>query len=232
MKHQPYQLDPSLFTYGSTLETKSPSPKPAPTPDSGLAYSSSPVPTPTPSQGVSQVKATGPMGRSCSLSLPRRLPSMSSRSDYGSPVSTPVFQPSYGPLERQTSWLERAHKPPSPWEAACRSPLGLVDDAFNYQTLQQSIASNVRLAAQRKSLPEPPAEWKARVSYEPQRAPPAFTSSHTKSAPAQCGPPFRQYQPQRSVTEAGVAYAGPSYDYQRQVSQPGYRPMYNAAWRR
>ncbi|KAJ8411122.1 hypothetical protein AAFF_G00181570 [Aldrovandia affinis] len=67
MKHQPYQLDPSLFTYGSTIEAKSPSPKPAPTPDSGLAYSPSPVPAPTPTyaptlaHGISKVKPTEPV---------------------------------------------------------------------------------------------------------------------------------------------------------------------------
>ncbi|KAJ8336175.1 hypothetical protein SKAU_G00395180 [Synaphobranchus kaupii] len=192
MRHQPYQLDPSLFTYEG-------------------------------------------LGRSCSLSLPRRLPSMTSRSDYGSPVTTPVFQPSYGPLERQASWMERAYKPPSPWEAASRNPLGLVDEAFAQRNIQQSIASNVKSAAQRKSLPDPPAEWKARVSYEGPRwgdarpeAPPAFTSP-TKSVPAHYGPPFRQYQPQRSVTETSTGYAG---DYRRPISQPGYRPMYSAAWRR
>ncbi|KAJ8411121.1 hypothetical protein AAFF_G00181560 [Aldrovandia affinis] len=178
------------------------------------------------------------LGRSFSLSLPRRLPSMSSRSDYASPGTTPVFLPSCGPLERQDSWLERAYKPPSPWEAASRNPLGLVDEAFTYQNLQQSIASNVRSAAQRKSLPEPPAEWRARVAYEPSGrgnahhlGAPAFMSQ-AKSTPAQYGPPFRQYQPQRSVTEINTAYTGPSSDYRRPISQPGYRPMYNAAWRR
>ncbi|XP_036372767.1 synaptopodin-2 [Megalops cyprinoides] len=179
------------------------------------------------------------MGRSHSLSLPRRLPSMSSRTDYASPVTTPVFQPSCNPLERQASWLEKAYKPPSPWEAASRSPLGSVDEAFTSQNLQQSIASNVKAAAHRKSLPEPPAEWKARVSYEPpgkgegrQYLAPQFVSP-TKSvvsappAPTHYGPPFRQYQPQRSMTEANIGYIG-----SRPVSQPGYRPVYNTAWRR
>ncbi|XP_035274548.1 synaptopodin-2-like isoform X2 [Anguilla anguilla] len=189
------------------------------------------------------VQANKALGRSCSLSLPRRLPSMSSRSDYGSPVTTPVFQPSWGPLERQASWLETGPKPPSPWEAACRSPLGLVDEAFARRGVQETVASGVRAAAQRRSLPEPPAEWRARVAHEarPEGAPPFGSptrstpaqygppfSSQTRSTPAHCGPPFRQYQPQRSVT----GYAGPGCDYRRPLSQPGYRPMYNAAWRR
>lgn len=172
------------------------------------------------------------------MSLPRRLPSMTSRSDYGSPVTTPVFQASCGPLERQGSWMEKGYKPPSPWEAASRNPLGLVDEAFTNQTIQETIASNVKSAAQRKSLPEPPAEWKARVSYEAAstgdihpEVSQAFMSP-TKSMPTHYGPPIRQYQPQRSVTETGTGYTGPSPNYSRPLSQPGCRPMYSAGWRR
>lgn len=69
------------------------------------------------------------------------------------------------------SRASKGYKRLSPWEAASRHPLGLVDEAFPFQDLQQDLVSNVHSAAQRKSLPEPPAEWKARVSSQaPQRA--------------------------------------------------------------
>ncbi|KAG5848143.1 hypothetical protein ANANG_G00095270 [Anguilla anguilla] len=250
MKHLPYQLNPSLFTYEAAPEVKSASPKPAPTPDSSFTYSPSPVPTPSPvpaptlARGVSKVQPPGPaLGRSCSLSLPRRLPSMSSRSDYGSPVTTPVFQPSWGPLERQASWLETGPKPPSPWEAACRSPLGLVDEAFARRGVQETVASGCGPPPSAGPSRSPPPSggpgWPTRPG--PEGAPPFGSrpgappaqygppfSSQTRATPAHCGPPFRQYQPQRSVT----GYAGPGCDYRRPLSQPGYRPMYNAAWRR
>ncbi|XP_035274547.1 synaptopodin-2-like isoform X1 [Anguilla anguilla] len=67
MKHQPYQLNPSLFTYEAGPEGKSASPKPAPTPDSSFTYSPSPVPTPSPvpaptlARGVSKVQPPGPV---------------------------------------------------------------------------------------------------------------------------------------------------------------------------
>ncbi|CAB1345195.1 unnamed protein product [Coregonus sp. 'balchen'] len=113
-------------------------------------------------------------GRSYTLSPPAvRAPSLGLWSSSGSPF--PSYKPpaqassSQAPPERQMSWLDRSHKPPSPWEAAAHHPMGLVDEAFAFQNPQHAIAFNVRSAAQRKLLPEPPAEWKARVSYDPPR---------------------------------------------------------------
>eukprot|EP00063_Salmo_salar_P036477 XP_014011312.1 PREDICTED: uncharacterized protein LOC106577620 [Salmo salar] len=113
-------------------------------------------------------------GRSYTLSPPAaKAPSLGLRSSSGSrfPSYKPLVQASsaQAPPGRQTSWLDRSYKPPSPWEAAAHHPMGLVDEAFAFQNLQQAIAFNVRSAAQRKLLPEPPAEWKARVSYDPPR---------------------------------------------------------------
>ncbi|XP_040037417.2 uncharacterized protein synpo2a isoform X2 [Gasterosteus aculeatus] len=93
-------------------------------------------------------------GRSYSLSPPVTVPSSSPK-----PPATAL-------AGRQASWPHKGRKPLMPWEAASRHPLGLVDEAFAFQNLQQSLATNVRMAAQRKMLPEPPAEWKARVSYD------------------------------------------------------------------
>lgn len=125
--------------------------------------------------------------------------------------------------------MEKSQKPLTPWEAASRHPMGLVDEAFAFQSLQQTLASNVRLAAQRKILPEPPAEWKARVSYQaPQKTGSQTWSrsqsrSQSRSLSRASLPSFvspvrssisttvshagyrslpRQWQPQKSATEA------------------------------
>ena len=170
-------------------------------------------------------------GRSRSLSLPRRLNSMPSPRLL-SPVSTPGNQGSFLPAQRQMSFQESAYKPLSPWEAASRSPIGAVDEAFLFRSLPSSVASNVKAAGQRMSLPEPPDEWKRRVSLDPA----AVSRSHYHAAPgfqapslsrtfspekaAFYGPPFRPAQPLRP---ASIGYMGQG---------PGptkYSPLYTAA---
>uniref|UniRef100_A0A3Q2EJ74 Synaptopodin 2 n=1 Tax=Cyprinodon variegatus TaxID=28743 RepID=A0A3Q2EJ74_CYPVA len=81
----------------------------------------------------------------------------------------PPTRVSTNPTVTQTPNLGKGFKPLTPWEAASRHPLGLVDEAFAFQDLQQSLASNVHLAACRKILPEPPVEWKGRISYPAQQ---------------------------------------------------------------
>lgn len=122
-----------------------------------------------------------------------------------SPVSTPGVLP----IQRQTSFQEKVHKPLTPWEAASRSPIGSVDEAFLF--LPSSAATNAKAAKHRGSLPEPPEEWKRRVSLDPapvskshyHHEAPAFhilTKSRTFSPekPAFYGPPFRPAQPLRA----------------------------------
>lgn len=92
------------------------------------------------------------------------MPSLGQKSVSASSSPKPAARSSAMSSSRHASWPERVHKPLSPWEAASRHPLGLVDEAFASQNLQHNIASNVRLAAQRKILPEPPAEWKIGAS--------------------------------------------------------------------
>uniref|UniRef100_A0A668VIT0 Uncharacterized protein n=1 Tax=Oreochromis aureus TaxID=47969 RepID=A0A668VIT0_OREAU len=137
MKHQPYQLNSSLFKYNVVPGTKSPTP--------------SPSPSPKPAPHVDENR---------SLSLPQRLNSMPSPGHL-SPVSTPGVLP----IQRQTSFQEKVRKPLTPWEAASRSPIGSVDDAFLF--LPSSAATNAKAAKHRGSLPEPPEEWKRRVSLDP-----------------------------------------------------------------
>uniref|UniRef100_W5N479 Synaptopodin 2 n=1 Tax=Lepisosteus oculatus TaxID=7918 RepID=W5N479_LEPOC len=232
MKHQPYQLNSALFTYGPVSDPKGPPPK---------AFSAPPKQPPE-YDAVAPMKPAGQgLGRSYSLSLPRRMPTLPG---YDSPVSSPLFQPAKGPLERQTSWLDRGSKPPTPWEAAARSPLGLVDEAFSFQNIQKSIASNVISAAQRKTLPEPPAEWKERVSYEPSlqsrnrfygQLGSMSPSRSIASAPASSslyGFPFKySYQPQKSVTESNIMDIRSDYGaYGRSINTPNYN-VYPRAWK-
>lgn len=163
-------------------------------------------------------------GRCQSLMLPRRLNSVPAHKPL-STVSTTGSQPSFVPTRRQTSWQEKAYKPPTPWQAASRSPIGSVDEAFEFQSLQSSVASNVKAAAQRRSLPEPPDEWKRRVSLDPpavskghfHEAPvfqaPAMSRTFPPKKPAFYGPPFRPAQPLRPSNR-------PTFGYMGQVTSP------------
>ncbi|XP_049427480.1 synaptopodin-2 [Epinephelus fuscoguttatus] len=232
MKHQPYKLDSSLFTYDAAPEAKSPSPSPKPTSTSKFeatkslkqrsALSRSPYnASELVVQSEPEVPAKSPIsgyGRSRSLSLPKRLNSMPSPRLL-SPVSTPGIQASFLPTQRQASFQEKVYKPLSPWEAASRSPIGSVDDAFVFQGLSSSVATNVKAAGHRRSLPEPPEEWKRRVSLDPApvsaghyRAAPAYQApfmsrTFSPEKPAFYGPPFRPAQPLRS---ASIGYMGQS----------------------
>lgn len=187
--------------------------------------------------------------RSSSLSPPVRLSAagLSPRSVSFSPSPRPASQPSsVRPPVGQTALLDRGHKPLTPWEAASRHPLGLVDEAFTFLDIQQSIASNLRYAAQSKLLPEPPAEWKAKVAYEPppknqkdslSQSPLTFLSPTKSTASAPAGPvpygsTFRQYQPQRSMTEANL---GPSQGDPREMGPHRlrlYKAKDSSSWRR
>lgn len=196
------------------------------------------------------------LGRSYSLSPPGRMPSLSQKSVLASSSPKLPAWASAISSARQASRPERVHKPISPWEAASRHPLGLVDEAFAFQNLQHDIASNVRLAAQRKILPEPAAEWKVRASHQsPQktcsypwsqsrgqiRAPlPSFVSPTRSSisSPASLAgyrslP--RQWRPQRSWTGANQ---GSSLSYTECKSPSGqqvYKSVHSSntwSWRR
>lgn len=195
------------------------------------------------------------LGKSYSLSPPARVPPKGQKSALASTSPKPPTRASAAPSARQTSWLEKAYKPLTPWEAASRHPLGLVDEAFAFQDLQQTLASNVHLAAQRKVLPEPPAEWKARVSYQA----PQKTGSHTWSqGPSQSRAPLpfvspprsaasipashagyrslpRQWRPQRSVAEAHLVSSQPCSQSRRSLGQQVYKSVYTSntrSWKR
>lgn len=140
-----------------------------------------------------------------------------------STVSSVGAQASFVPTRRRTSVQEHVSKPLSPWEAASRSPIGSVEEAFVFQSLPSSVISHVKAAEKLKSLPEPPDEWRRRVSLDPAAAGtspycalPAFQApslSRTfapETPPAFYGPPFKPAQPLRPPSRAGsLGYMGP-----------------------
>ncbi|XP_029353195.1 synaptopodin-2 [Echeneis naucrates] len=231
MKHQPYQLDSSLFKYDAVPEAKSPSTKPTQVSKfevtqnlkHRVASSHSPYNT---SELVIQDKAEAPaahlgFGRSRSMSLPKWLNSKPSPGLL-SPVSTPGMQAAILPTERQTSFQENVYRPLSPWEAASRSPIGSVEEAFVFQSLPSSVASSVKAAGHCRSLPEPPDEWKRRVCLDPPAisrssylaAPFSHTASLSRTfspkKPAFYGPPFRPAQPLGLGSKSSFGYIGSS----------------------
>ncbi|XP_030208268.1 synaptopodin-2 [Gadus morhua] len=206
MQHQPYQLDSSLFRYEAVSEKQSQSPIPSPAPEIN------PVPRPrkprsAPSHSLrnkAQIKPNAPSsspsgmayGRSYSMTLPARL----------RPLHPPTTPPFFGgpprfhaslrlPPQRQASWQDGPVKAPTPWEAACRSPLGSVDEAF-FKSIPDPVAPGLRAGGHRRSLPEPPADWTHRVALEVPCSPGPkgayFRPPAAQASPPFCGPPFKR----------------------------------------
>ncbi|XP_056421706.1 synaptopodin-2 isoform X2 [Hyla sarda] len=298
MKHQPYQLKSSLFTFqppsASTSDieapkktTKSYVPPPAkqaqstkpvnapyinaqPTPEySQQVYNTQPsfqssVFTPTsdcyPSAGYAmQPRQESPVatliapprpkfsakkagvaaqekdGRS--MSFPARSFSSASSQPFGSPLSPTLFEPAPGYIGKSASTPETPGKRLTPWEAAAKSPLGFVDDAF----LHESISANVVSAARRKTLPEPPAAWKSSStlpstnSANVYRSRPSISTlpKNVVSAPSlQCGYQLRYSCPSsHSMTNAGSLPLETRSEYCMSTGRnPNFNP-YPRAWR-
>uniref|UniRef100_A0A8C7MWL4 Synaptopodin 2b n=1 Tax=Oncorhynchus kisutch TaxID=8019 RepID=A0A8C7MWL4_ONCKI len=244
LKHQPYQLDSSLFRYSVGTEAEGLKMAPIPTPESNPPLSPKPAPvvSPRPAFGISLYphnaspalhdipqKATQAPSTHCPIptSTPHQLSlstiQMAPRPTFSAKkqaVTTKQWRSYSLSLPRwiQTSWQEKVTlKPPSPWEAASRSPLGLVDDAFRFQNFPQSISTNVNSAANQRSLPEPPDEQKRKVSLDAPSVsggyyhapPPAMhTRSMSLTSAPVYGPPFRQAQPLWSWVSATVGHMG------------------------
>ncbi|NXS08000.1 SYNP2 protein, partial [Neodrepanis coruscans] len=303
MKHQPYRLDPSLFTfqppkeslpmkqtsklstskqalhlptflppgagsptsarpssvysvpaYGSQAPFQSNASLPGNESYSPTGYSAFSKPESTTSSLFTaprpkfSAKKSGvtAQGRSSghSLSLPGR-PSLISQAL--SPTSPLVFQPAPDYFSKPDPAADKPGKRLTPWEAAARSPLGLVDEAFGPQNMQESIAANVVLAARRKTLPEPPDEWKQKVSYEP----PAPSGSLVLLGGKQLGVPSPQksalsalsalvqagsqlqypYCTQRSSTDPEIMSMDSRSDYCLSTADSNYNPQ-PRGWRR
>ncbi|XP_043110539.1 synaptopodin-2 [Puntigrus tetrazona] len=198
MKHQPYQLNSSLFTYNSTPEAKEAPTESkqtsaqTPTSFQSLAYEPSTAFSPSPNslQSVKQnpSKGTGEaFSKSRSWTSPQRLSSVSP----ASPVSTPGVYSTRQSLNRQYSWVEQPQETLSSVDEVPQSLFGPDESKIS--------------ATPRKSLPQTPAEWRKRLFYEavggPQEMEPvtAVTSptNSFSSVPKEAvsGPPFRPAQP-------------------------------------
>ncbi|XP_015717334.1 synaptopodin-2 isoform X1 [Coturnix japonica] len=179
-----------------------------------------------------------------SLSLPGK-PSFISRAT--SPISPLIFQPAPDYFSKPDTAADKPSKRLTPWEAAAKSPLGLVDEAFGPQNMQESIAANVVSAAHRKTLPEPPDEWKQKVSYEPPLPSPSLallggkqsgvTSARKSSlslsnATTQAGSQQQYaYCSQRSQTDPDIMSMDSRSDYGLSTADSNFNPQ-PRGWRR
>ncbi|XP_055496586.1 synaptopodin-2-like isoform X3 [Leucoraja erinacea] len=150
-----------------------------------------------------------------------------------------------------TNIPDTSFKKVTPWDAASQSVVGSVEEAFSKRNIQSSIAKNIVSAARRKTLPEPPEEWKARVAYVPPlpssysslstfnvRRPSSITSSLKSSStpvPNIHGSSMHQ-QPlsyQQSLTDSDMS-TGAYSDYEsssKQVAGSNYNP-YPRGWKK
>ncbi|XP_075399989.1 synaptopodin-2 isoform X2 [Tenrec ecaudatus] len=147
-----YSSQPAFFAEAASPVSASPVPVAIPNSPKQESASSSYFVAPRPKFSAKKSGITV-QARGQSLSLPGRAipPSVS-------PVPPWMCQP-----DKPADGLEKANKRLSPWEAAAKSPLGLVDDAFRHRHMQESIVA----AARRKVLSGPSENWKDRVSYVP-----------------------------------------------------------------
>ncbi|KAG8593001.1 hypothetical protein GDO81_000694 [Engystomops pustulosus] len=304
MKHQPYQLNSSLFTFQppsagtpDTETSKKPiksnvppqakqtqPPKPAnapyinaqpipeysqpmyntqpsfqssvftPTSDSypSVAYAmqprqESPVATliapPRPKFSAKKAGVTAQVWKpeekgTRSISFPARSFSSASSQPFGSPLSPALFEPAPGYVGKSAKTPETPGKKLTPWEAATKSPLGFVDDAFLPQTIHESVSANVVSAARRKTLPEPPAAWKSTSTLSPTSIASAYRSrssistvpQNVVSAPSmQCGYQLRYPYPNSLSTSSTPLETRSEYCMSTGLN-PNFNP-YPRAWR-
>ncbi|XP_040186092.1 synaptopodin-2 [Rana temporaria] len=178
-----------------------------------------------------------------SMSFPARSLSSASSQPFGSPISPMLFQPAPGYVGKSATTPETPGKKLTPWEAAAKSPLGFVDDAFLPQTLHESVSSNVVSAARRKTLPGPPAAWKTtsnvpstglyRGLSEKKRNSISTVPKNVVSAPSlQCGYQLRYpYSSTHSITNARSLPLDTRSEYGMSTGHnPNFNP-YPRAWR-
>ncbi|XP_062991291.1 synaptopodin-2 isoform X2 [Elgaria multicarinata webbii] len=207
--------------------------------------SSSTFTTPKPKFSAKKVGVTAQeRGYEQSLSVPGWVSSRSM-----SPISPVMFQAAPDYFSKPSSVVDKPGKRLTPWEAAAKSPLGLVDDAFGPQTMEESIVANVVSAARRKTLPAPPDDWKQKVAYE-HPAPSAhaklasfgrshsaaiFPAKSTMSAPSSsvhCGSRLQHaYYGQRARTDPDMVSMDSRSDYCLSIADSNYNP-HPKGWRR
>ncbi|KAM9237658.1 synaptopodin-2 isoform 2-T2 [Dugong dugon] len=233
-----YSSQPIFFAEATSPVSASPVPVAIPTSPKQESASSSYFVAPRPKFSAKKSGVTVQSGRS--LSLPGRSipPTIST-------ISPWVYQPAYSYSSKSTDGLKEANKRLTPWEAAAKSPLGLVDEAFRPKNIQESIMANVVSAARRKALSGPSESWKERVSYVPQTQKANMSSSgrqeygvaslpnnsmSTNSQYDSLELPYAYYrQPSRNDSE--IMSMETRSDYCLSVSNCNYNP-YPRGWRR
>ncbi|XP_060682396.1 synaptopodin-2-like isoform X3 [Hemiscyllium ocellatum] len=186
---------------------------------------------------------------------PVQVPEKQSQYNYSHGLSgaQAMKQPGTPLSGRPASQSEKiAKKKLTPWDAASQSAVGSVEEAFSRRNIQESIAKNIVSAARRKTLPEPPEEWKARVAYVPPlpsgyssiaafqvRRPSSISSSvkTTASIPTSISQQSSMYkQPlnyQQSLTDSDLS-TGTCSEHEtsgKQVADPNYNP-YPRGWKK
>ncbi|XP_042553536.1 synaptopodin-2 isoform X1 [Dipodomys spectabilis] len=230
-----YTASPAGFAEAASPASASPGPPGLPTSPKQEAASSSYFVAPRPKFSAKKSGVTVQESGGRTLSLPGRPipPTMS--------TSLWEYQPAY-PV-KPTNRLEKANKRPTPWEAAARSPLGLVDDAFRPRSIQESIVANVVSAARRKVLPGPAEDWNERASYASQTQTNtsslerlddnvAFPINNSMSTNYQYGsqPPYAFYR-QGSRNDSEIMSLETRSDYCLPLANCNYNP-HPRGWRR
>ncbi|KAM4706626.1 synaptopodin-2 [Discoglossus pictus] len=181
-----------------------------------------------------------------SLSIPGRSVSSGCLQHFASPPSSLLFEPSPTYTGKQATTPETPGKRLTPWEAAAKSPLGSVDDAFMSQSIHESVSANVvSAAARRKTLPGPPAAWKSTSNMVPapgsypfkgisEKKPTAFVPKSVVSAPSlQCGYQVRYpYSNQHSITDSGAVPLETRSEYCMSAGRDTNFNAFPRAWRR
>ncbi|XP_069486789.1 synaptopodin-2 isoform X2 [Ambystoma mexicanum] len=205
------------------------------------------IPPPRPKFSARKVGASAQErdgGRS--LSLPGRRSAPADLQRVASPTSPLAFQPTSSYSSKPAVPADATGRQLTPWEAAAKSPYGLVDDAFTSLSMQESIAANVVSAARRKTLPEPPLAWKQRVSYGvPDRSMGLYgrnqlgVTSPTKSIVSAPGSTLNYgsnlkypFSSRRSITDPNMVSLDTQSEYCMPSAPDSYFNSYARAWRR
>nr|KAF6402635.1 synaptopodin 2 [Rousettus aegyptiacus] len=147
MKHQPYQLNASLFTF-QPPDAKAGLPQRPP-----AKASVAPATQPALAPGAGQGGAAA------------RVQAASVYSERGRPLSLPG-RPAPPPASAAPPWAPRPawpaggsergpRRPTTPWDAAAEWPRAPGDDALTPSSIQDAVVANVVSAARRKALPGP-----------------------------------------------------------------------------
>ncbi|XP_006874648.1 PREDICTED: synaptopodin-2 isoform X2 [Chrysochloris asiatica] len=230
-----YSSQPTFFAEATSPVSASPVPVAIPTSPKPESASSSYFVAPRPKFSAKKSGVAVQVGYS--LSLPgRSIPSTFAT------IPPWVFQPGYS--SKPNDGIEKANKRLTPWEAAAKSPVGLVDDAFRPRSIQESIVTSVVSAARRKVLSGPSENWKERVSYVPQTqkinmsalgrqqysvaSPPNNSMSTNSQYGSQS--PYAYYR-QPSINDSELMSRDTRSDYCLSVTDCNYNPQ-PRGWRR